>query len=320
VGYAYEDLNEGQFEALVVQAAKLKLGKGVQGFATGVDGGRDARFEGLADGFPSAGRPWDGISVIQAKHTMSYGYFSDADFSGEAASAVLTKELPRAKKLRDDGMLDNYMLFSNRYLTANANEALLQQIADEIGIERENVHLCGIEALDEAFREEPRLAQLAGINPIDGPLIVTSRELAEVVEAIAAGVDQGLVAGASRPQERTSLAAKNELNSMTATTSRRLMRNYGHLLRQIKEFLADPGNARIREIYDDCAEDFDLKIVAHREEHQTFDKVFGYLVRLLTARDPLLGRNRKLTRAVVFYMYWNCDIGETEEADDALSD
>ncbi|KXX58408.1 ABC-three component system protein [Rhodococcus sp. LB1] len=318
MGYAYEDLSEAQFEALVVQAAKLKLGKGVQGFAAGVDGGRDARFEGLADGFPSRTRPWDGISIIQAKHTMSYGYFSDPDFSGAADSAVLTKELPRARQLREKGKLHNYLLYSNRYLTANANEALLETLSKGIGLPRESVHLCGIESLDDAFREEPKLARLAGITPFDGPLVVSSRELAEVVEAIAHGIDAEAKSG-SRPQERTSLATKNTLNSMSDATSKRLMSNYGYLLRQIKEFLADPGNHRIQQIYDDCAEDFDLKIVAHREEHQTFDKVFSHLVGLLTSRDPLLGRNRKLTRAMVFYMYWNCDIGETEVTAGALS-
>ncbi|NKS64292.1 hypothetical protein GS966_15345 [Rhodococcus hoagii] len=312
MGYPYEDLSEKQFEDLVVQAAKLKLGKGVQGFAAGVDGGRDARFEGLADGFPSRARPWDGISIIQAKHTMSYGYFSDPDFSGEAESAVLTAELPRARLLQKNGELNNYLLYSNRYLTANANEKLIKAVSQSIGVPPECVHLCGIEALDEAFREEPRLAQLAGISPLGGPLIVSSRELAEVVEAIAHAVDSNLPHTGNRQLERTSLATKNVLNSMSESTSKRLMRNYGHLLRQIREFLADPANARIQQIYSDCAEDFDLKIVAHRQEHQTFDKVFGHLVDLLMARDPLLGRNRRLTRAVVFYMYWNCDIGETE--------
>lgn len=319
VGYPYEDLAEAQFEALVVQAAKLLLGRGVQGFATGVDGGRDARFEGLADGFPSAARPWDGISIIQAKHTMSYGYFSDSDFSGGAASSVLANELPRAKKLYENGKLNNYLLYSNRYLTANANEKIIEMVSAETGIPSESVHLCGIEALDESFRMEPRLAQLAGVNPLDGPLIVSSRELAEVVEAIAEIIDDNTTGMQSRPQERTSLAAKNELNSMTEKTSRRLMGNYGHLLTQFKDFLADLGNSAIRDLYDSCAEDFDLKILAHKEEHHTFDKVFGQIVDLLTSRDPLLGRNRRLTRAMVFYMYWNCDIGDTEVEADVVS-
>lgn len=318
MGYPYEDLAEAQFEALVVQVSKLMLGRGVQGFADGVDGGRDARFEGLADGFPSRARPWDGISIIQAKHTMSYGYFSDPDFGGDAESSVLNIEVRRARKLYDAGMLHNYLLFSNRILTANANEKILTSLSADIGIPSERIHLCGIKDLDEAFREEPRLAQLAGINILDGPLIVSSRDLAEVVEVLAENINTTLPSVSSRPRGRTLLARKNELNSMSETASTRLMNNYSHLLRQIKDFLADPGNVKFRELYDDCAEDFDLRIVAYKNPEHSFDKVFVQIVELLTKRDPLLARNKKLTRAIVFYMYWNCDIGQSEEEMDAV--
>lgn len=319
MGYPYEDLSEGQFEALVLQVSKLQLGKGVQGFAAGVDGGRDARFEGLADGFPSRTRPWEGITVIQAKHTMSYGYFSDPDFSGTSSSSVLTLELPRAKKLYHQGKLQNYLLYSNRYLTANANEKILEYISEQTGIPSPSIHLCGIEALDEAFRLEPQLDKLAGINPLDGPLVPSSRELAEVVEAISSQLDSNQQEKIKRPLERTSLVKKNELNSMTEKTSHRLMNYYGHLLSQIQKFLADPGNNDIRNLYVSCAEEFNLKILAHKEPHHTFDKAFGHIVDMLVRKDRVLGRNSRLTRAMVFYMYWNCDIGESEEKDDDFS-
>jgi ABC-3C protein len=318
-GYPYEDLSEAQFEALVVQAARLLLGKGVQAFAAGVDGGRDARFEGLADGFPSHARPWDQITIIQAKHTRSYGYFSDPEFSGDSDSSVLSKELVRAKKLREAGALNNYLIYSNRYLTGNANETIIASVSTAVGIPSENVHLCGIEALDQAFREERRLATLAGITSFDGPLIVQSRDLAEVVEAVAAAMKTAPSRGSS-PVVRTSLATKNRLNAMSQETSDRLMGLYQHLFWQIQDFLADPLNSRVRALYDDCAHEFGLKIIAHRQEHESFDKVFSYLVDLLTGRDPLLARNKRLTRAVVFYMYWNCDIGKTEETVDAVSE
>ena len=40
--YAYEDLSDDQFESLIVAICQFLLGAGVQGFATGPDGGRDA--------------------------------------------------------------------------------------------------------------------------------------------------------------------------------------------------------------------------------------------------------------------------------------
>ncbi len=41
-----------------------------------------------------------------------------------------------------------------------------------------------------------------------------------------------------------------------------------------------------------------------------------YLIDLLFARDPILRKreHKRLTRAVLFYMYWNCDIGEVVDA------
>jgi len=40
-----------------------------------------------------------------------------------------------------------------------------------------------------------------------------------------------------------------------------------------------------------------------------------YLLALLFKRDPLLSANKRLTRAMLFYMYWNCDIGEGDDAE-----
>ena len=64
--YAYEDLGEDQFEQLVVLLCRQLLGMGVQGFAKGVDGGRDAKFIGVAQLLPSKAAPWNGTVIVQA--------------------------------------------------------------------------------------------------------------------------------------------------------------------------------------------------------------------------------------------------------------
>jgi hypothetical protein len=67
-------------------------------------------------------------------------------------------------------------------------------------------------------------------------------------------------------------------------------------------------------MYESAVDEFQLKIVAHRKDYQTFDNVMEYLVDLLFARDPVLRAHKRLTRIVLFYMYWNCDIGEVGDA------
>ena len=46
--FACEDLNDDQFESLIVFLCQRLLGISVRGFANGPDGGRDAKFLGTA--------------------------------------------------------------------------------------------------------------------------------------------------------------------------------------------------------------------------------------------------------------------------------
>ncbi len=71
--YAYEDLSPEQFETLVVLICKVLLGAGVQGFAKGPDGGRDAKFVGTAQLYPSTASPWSG-PVSSASQDVRAGF------------------------------------------------------------------------------------------------------------------------------------------------------------------------------------------------------------------------------------------------------
>ena len=68
-------------------------------------------------------------------------------------------------------------------------------------------------------------------------------------------------------------------------------------------------------MYESVVEEFQLKIIAKRRNYHVFDDVMNYLLDLLFARDPLLRANKRLTRVMLFYMYWNCDIGEGDDAE-----
>lgn len=54
-----------------------------------------------------------------------------------------------------------------------------------------------------------------------------------------------------------------------------------------------------------------------RKNHQTFDEVMEYLIDLLHNCDPILRqlKHKRLARAMLFYMYWNCDIGEVDDVE-----
>lgn len=315
--YAYGDMSEGQFEQLVVALGRRIFGIGLQGFAQGPDGGRDAKFIGTAQCYPSAASPWTGKTILQAKHTNApYKSFSESDFYSETSAAtVLGHEMPRVRELRARGELDNYMIVSNRRLTGGVESKLRKVIAEECGVAETRVAILGTQDLEDYLKMYPDAADQAGIDPIDCPLIVSPDDLAEVVEALAASIDGAIRVLESFPVERVSLDAKNRVNRMSAAYAKRLRDRYLKDCGMVKDFLASPENAQLLELYENAAEDFELKIIAKRKDYQTFDEVMNHLFDLLISRDPVLRKHRRLARLMVFYMYWNCDIGSFDDAE-----
>lgn len=318
--YRYEDLGDDQFEQLIVLLCRHLLGAGVKGFAKGPDGGRDAKFVGTAELLPSKAAPWMGTVIVQAKHTNGYNkHFSETDFySANSQKTVIGEEVPRIKKLRDAKQVDHYLLFSNRRLAGNADQQITAQIAKETGLLASSIFLCGIERLELWLKEFSEVVKLAKLDPVDSPLIVSPDELAVVVQAFAN--HETLISQVidAPPVERISYEEKNALNAMTAEYSKALRKNYLKDTAQIRAFLSAPENLEILKAYEAVVEEFQLKIIAKRKDHQNFDSVMNYIIDLLFKRDPVLRQHKRLTRAIVFYMYWNCDIGLG--ADDASAE
>lgn len=317
--YAYEDLSDEQFETLVVILCQRLLGISVQGFATGPDGGRDGKFVGTAELFPSKAAPWAGTTIIQAKHTNGLNRnFSEPDFYSPAAKkTVLGDELPRIKKLRESKNLDHYMLFSNRRLAGNAESEIRKYLADGAGTPVASVYLCGIEQLELWLKTFPDVAKVANLDPIDSPLIVSPDDLSEIVQALAHQRDQVSALLDQPPVPRVNYEVKNKRNNMSVDYATLLRKRYLKDTAQIHTFLAAPENIDLQRMYESVVTEFQSKITTKRKDYQTFDELMEYLLNLLFARDAILRQhgNKKLTRAVLFYMYWNCDIGEVNDAE-----
>jgi hypothetical protein len=80
--YRLHEINDREFERLIVRICVHWLGPGVQPFADGKDGGRDGKFHGKAAKFPSPSEPAMGHFVLQAKHTsLTNRSCSDRDFA-----------------------------------------------------------------------------------------------------------------------------------------------------------------------------------------------------------------------------------------------
>jgi hypothetical protein len=310
--YAYEDLGDDQFEKLVVFLCQRLLGMGVQGFSKGPDGGRDAKFVGTADLHPSKAAPWVGTTIIQAKHTNGYNKnFSEPDFySKKTDKTILGGELPRIKKMCNAQQLDHYMVFSNRRLAANAEAEIVAYISTPSGIPPASIYLCGVEQLENWLKNFPEVAKMANLDMVDSPLKVSPDDLSEVVQAFARHKDTIRALLDDPPTPRVSYEIKNQINNMTKDYALALRRRYLKETSQVRAFLASPENIDLQHLYEAVVDEFQLKIIAKRKDYQTFDGVMEYLIDLLFNRDSVLRQHKRLTRAVLFYMYWNCDLGD----------
>lgn len=315
--YAYEDLSDDQFEELVVFICQKLLGMGVQPFAKGKDAGKDARFHGTAAEIPSPSDSWKGKVIIQAKHTNGINRScSETDFFNPddiSASTILGKEVPRIANLRKDGELDHYMIFTNRRLTAGTEVEIRRFISKKCDIPEESILIYGVGHIELLLKAYPDIADKAKINPVDSPLIVSPDDLSEIIEALAANdvVDPSTF---DPPVPRVGYATKNILNNMDPDYAKEIRKRYLKETATIQAFLAAPENRYLLEKYESVVEEFQLKILAKRKPEQTFDAVLEYLIDLLFARDPVLIKrgNKRLTRAMLFYMYWICDLGKVE--------
>lgn len=317
--YAYENLGEDQFENLVVCISREIFGIGAQAFAKGPDGGRDAKFIGTSQFFPSTASPWVGTTIIQAKHVNAYNKsFSDQDFYGNQKS-VLGDELPKIKKLRQQGELDNYILFSNRKLTATTESKLKNVIASECSLPHESIALQDVHAIEAILKIFPRIVESANIDPVDSPLGASPDELAEVIDAFAAHMSIAKDVIIAPPTERISLESKNKLNSMSKEYSAELSRRHLKDVGTVRLFLGLPENDFVREKFQSAVDEFQSEIIAKRKDYQSFDNVLQALKTILVGRDEVLRKNKRLTELLLFYMYWDCDIGKKTEEDNDTS-
>lgn len=310
--YNYCDLSPTQFENLVIEICYEFFGIQTQAFSTGPDGGRDALFHGSANQYPSRTAPWNEKTVIQAKHTLSFNCkFSDTDFySPSAKDTVLSKEVIRIKRLIAESGLNNYILFSNRKLPANANEEIRKYLANETGLNEFNIGLVGIESLELYLKRYSDIPDRVDLNPFDMPLNFEPDELAEVI----IGIKESLPAinkEVIEPTilERTNFEDKNKINNLSVGYANAILKKLGSF-DDIRNFLSAPENVELDQKFDDSAEELNAKILILKKSHHEFDEVIEKTIELVIKRDNDCKRNKSLTRTMIYYMYYLCSIGE----------
>lgn len=309
--FQYSHLSSGQFESLVIHLCYELLGFATETFSEGKDGGRDSRFEGRANLYPSAAEPWTGVTIIQAKHTSAYNKkFSDGEFFGTASSEV-DGEIPKILKLIKSDSLKNYFLFSNRKLPASASLTIRDYISGQTGLHSSNIGLVGVEQFENYFKRFKHIPSDVGLNPFDMPLNIEPDELAEIIVSLKNNLKAISKADLGRKIVRVSFERKNQINNLSSPYGSTIKKKIGELY-QVQDFLAMPENEVLQQLYMQSAEELAAKVCVLRSPDQKFDVVLEKIIELLLERDTDLRSNKTLTRLMIYYMYYHCDIGEED--------
>ena len=174
--YPLYDLDDKEFENLTILLCRKILGEGVIPFAQGTDGGRDAKFNGKANCFPSESKPWEGKIVIQAKHTNKINAScSDSDFQRKLKNEVL----PAIERLKAINKIEYYLLFTNSKLPGKQDEKIEDLIDANTGIS--NVIIAD-EKIQQWLQSYPDIVKEAKLQDLLRPLQFDESDLKSVIE------------------------------------------------------------------------------------------------------------------------------------------
>jgi len=304
--YRLYELSESEFEELVVKICVKWLGEGVTPFAPGRDGGRDGKFNGKAECFPSTTQPLEGHVVLQAKHVAVFDKScSDKDFE-----RLLKKEHAKIKRLAKKGLCDHYIVFTNRRYTGGADEKL---IAGLMALGVKSAHIIGIERLNTALDDMQQLREWLPNRKDTIPFRFEPDDLVEVIGAVHDYADDSVMSAfnSARDFEKLKLREeKNKINGLSDDYYNQIMVNYSfpHFAR-IDHFLRNPRNTEIAALYHDSADELKQKILAAGPHFETFDNVFAFLIEEIQKKRVALKGKRRMISVMLHYMYANCDIG-----------
>lgn len=305
--YPLYDLSWQEFENVAISICEEILGIGTIKFADGKDGGRDAKFIGTANHFPSAASPWSGKFIIQAKHTTNIvSSCSDSEFN-----TLLKKEVESIKKLKDDDKIDNYMMFTNRKLTGLQDP----KIEDFIQVELEiNNQILGIERIQKWLQDYPKIVKKHKLDNLLLPLQFYEEDLKDIIVSFSdIDFSNDDLQEIKRKNDKIKIEDKNRLNSLSEKYFNHSLKRSIKEFAEIEHFFKSPKNSKLARMYDNTIDDIQSKILVKRSEFYTFEQVLEYLYDyMLNKHELVLKDNRRLIRVFLHYMYFHCDIGLTE--------
>ena len=312
--YRLELISEDEFENLVNTICQKILGTGVVAFTKGKDGGKDGRFDGTANNYPSISGPWKGSFIIQAKHTSNpIASCSDSDFE-----TTLDTEIKKLKKLKTQGNIDNYLLFTNRKYTGIVGERLREKIKKEVPLK--NVDIIGKETINNQYLNTNKdIVKQYKLDKNVIPFEFSEFEIRGVISEFKSQLTkirkdiENKVASVKYDYTSISIQDKNRLNQLGKEyfDQEVVAKSLEHF-DQIDKFLEDEKNYSFKDDYYDTVNELSQIILIRRADFGAFEEVLMHIYKLICDGTTALQGSKRFVSVFLHYMYYTCSIGLKE--------
>jgi len=312
--YQLDQLHDTTFENLVNTICQKILGTGVISFSSGKDGGRDGKFTGTADNYPSSSAPWSGKFIIQAKHTNNpIASCSDSDFE-----KIVKDEIVKIKTLKDSGDIDCYLLFTNRKYTGVKGEELLKKIVIETGVERSVI--IGKETINDRYlNQHKEIVRQYHLDLLHIPFDFSDDEIKDIILAFKQqlpSIENVINTEVERIKRDFSFIDKKEKNKKNRLGEEYFQNEIAAKslmdFEKIERFLALPQNEEIKDYYFDVVSELSNLITIKRDNFDAFEEIFLFIYKTICDGSKELKGNKRHVMTFLHYMYYNCEIGLKE--------
>ena len=285
------------------------FGPSLSSFKPGRDGGRDARFEGIPQRWPSEQGQEHGQYILQSKHSSSPGTCcSDDDFKKS-----LKLEIKKVKLLIATKELSHYLVFTNRAKSAAEDESFRNDFKRINGLSK--AWLVGGEDLHSLVNEYPDIWNRFE-EEVKNPIRFNRDDLVQIIHDFSRFVKQADRQPRSESIQVLKLEEKNKLNGISSMYFSDLQRHSMPQFEQIRSFLENPRNEQALNLYRDTADDLRgyLRNMLSQNTISQLEEGFDRVRERFIASDNNLKTKRRWVRVFLDYMYSNCDIGQNVNA------
>ena len=306
--YRLENLSEVDFESLINTLCQKVLGTGTLDFSKGKDGGRDGRFNGKANSYPSESEPWNGKFIIQAKHTTDYQASCSDNSFFENKTSLINAEIKKVIVLKSNNEIDNYLLFTNRKETESREKAR-EHIKKQTNLL--NVDIIGKDTIHSWLAQHKDIVKQFGLDKFTMPFEFYDKDIRDLI-LIFHDTLPDFKNDTTLVLDRPNIENKNQINNLDRSYYENVILNdLNRYHKQILDFLENPINQEYVQYYEETAIELRRVIETNREKFDDFKKVFDFLTKYLMDKEPeKLKKYRNTIPAFFHFMYYQCDIGK----------